>query len=161
MWKKRRFEKMYTTYADDIFRFLLAHTRDVELSEDITADSFAKAWEKLDTFDGKHERAWIYKIAQNKLADHWRKKKPLPLDDEIEIVDTGTKSNEEKVDAIFASEKIQTALAELPVVMRSVVVLRFMEGYSAKQTAEALNLTESNVRVVQYRALKKLKEDLS
>ena len=50
---------MYTAYADDIFRFLLAHTRDTQLSEDITADTFAKAWEKIDTFDGKHARAWL------------------------------------------------------------------------------------------------------
>ena len=66
---------MYTAYADDIFRFILAHTRDVELSEDITADTFSKAWQKLDSFDGKHERGWLYKIAQNKMADHWRKKR--------------------------------------------------------------------------------------
>ncbi len=148
---------MYTMYADDIFRFLLAHTRDTQLSEDITADTFAKAWEKIDTFDGAHARAWLYKIAQNKLADHWRKKKTDTLDPEIEIVDDRA-STEEIVDATFQSEHIQKALDHLPVVMRSVVVLRFMEGYSAKQTADSLGISESNVRVVQYRALKKLQE---
>jgi len=45
--------------------------------------------------------------------------------------------------------------------MKSVVTLRFMQGYSAKQTGEALGISESNVRVVQYRALKKLHEELS
>lgn len=151
---------MYTTYADDIFRFLLAHTRDVELSEDITADVFSKAWEKIDTFDGEHTRGWLYKIAQNKLTDHWRKKQSVALDDSIEIADDRPEISQ-LIDSEIEAVHIQNALSALPEAMRSVVVLRFMQGYSAKQTADALGLTEGNVRIVQYRALKKLKELLS
>ncbi len=104
---------MYTTYADDIFRYLLAHTRDVELSEDMTADVFAKAWEKIHTFDGKHERGWLYKIAQNKLTDHWRKKQSLPLDDTIEIADERPQTDE-TLDRKLESERVQAAIAQLP-----------------------------------------------
>ena len=59
------------------------------------------------------------------------------------------------------AEIIQTALAKLPEEMRSVVTMRFMLGYSAKKTGESLGMSEGNVRVIQYRALKKLKEVLS
>lgn len=151
---------MYTLYADDIFKFIFVHTHDVELAEDLTADTFTKAWEKLESFDGGHERGWLYKIAQNKITDHWRKKKAVPLSEEIEIADDKP-SNEEVVDKSLEAQKVHKALATLPEQMRSVVALRFMQGYSVKQTAEALSMSESNVRVIQYRALKKLQGVLS
>lgn len=151
---------MYKTYTDDIFRFFLANTREVELSEDLTADTFAMAWDKIDTFDGKHERGWLYKIAKNKLIDHWRRKKPLPLDESIEIVDD-RKSVEKMTEEAIERERIYKAIGTLKPLMRSIVTLRFIEGYSAKQTAEALDISESNVRVLQHRALKKLKGKLS
>lgn len=160
MRKKRKFEKMYKAYTDEIFRFFLANTRETELSEDLTADTFAKAWDKIDSFDGKYERAWLYRIAKNRLVDHWRKKKPVPLDEDIEIVDERD-SHEAVLDAQFESDRIHSAMGGLPHVMRSVVTLRFIEGYSAKQTADALNISESNVRVLQHRALKKLQGLLS
>lgn len=152
---------MYTQYADEIFKYLFIHTQDKTLAEDLTADTFIKAWEKIDTFDGKHARAWLYKIAQNKLTDHWRKKKPLALSEEFEVSDDESASHAENVDKKLEVAKVHDALASLPEAMRSVVALRFMQGYSVKQTAEALSMTESNVRVVQYRALKKLEGVLS
>ncbi len=151
---------MYRTYADDIFRFLLTHVRDTTLAEDLTADTFVKAWKGIDRFDGKQPRAWLYKIAQNLLTDHWRRKQTLPLDESIEIVDERI-GHDEVVDQQIASHRVASAVAKLPRDMQSVVNLRFMQGYSAKQTAEALDMTEANVRVVQYRALKKLKGLLS
>lgn len=151
---------MYTAYADDIFRFLLTHVRDVDTAEDLTANTFVKAWRFIDKFDGKQPRAWLYKIAQNTLTDHWRRKQHLPLDESIEIIDDRP-GQDEQIDKQIAADTVNAAVAQLPRDMRSVVNLRFMQGYSAKQTAEALGMTEANVRVVQYRALKKLKGLLS
>lgn len=151
---------MYKLYADDIFKFIFVHTQDIELAEDLTADTFTKAWEKIDSFDGGHERGWLYKIAQNKITDHWRKKKAVPLSEEIEVADNKP-TVEEKVDKSLEAQKVHTALAILPEQMRSVVTLRFMQGYSVKQTADALSMSEANVRVVQYRALKKLEGVIS
>ena len=151
---------MYKLYADDIFKFIFVHTQDIELAEDLTADTFTKAWQKIDTFDGEHERGWLYKIAQNKITDHWRKKKSVPLSEEFEVIDDKP-STEARVEKSLEAQKVHKALATLPEQMRSVVALRFMQGYSVKQTADALSMSESNVRVVQFRALKKLEGVLS
>lgn len=151
---------MYKQYADDIFRFLLVHVREDQLAEDLTADTFLKAWQRLSGFDGKYARAWLYTIARNNLTDYWRKKKTDKIEDENEIIDERP-SSDEKLDAKMQAEVINKAVGGLPTDMKSVVALRFMQGYSVKQTAEALSLSESNVRVIQYRALKKLKGVLS
>lgn len=154
--KKRKFAKIYEEYADDIFRFIYVHVRDEALAEDLTADTFMKAWKSIDTFDFKNSRAWLYKIAQNLITDHWRKKQTVQLEEEDMLVDDKP-SVEEQVDQVLSKERIIKALSHLPAEMRSVVTLRFIHGYSAQKAADSLGMSEGNVRVVQYRALKKLR----
>lgn len=146
---------MYDTYADDIFRYLFVHVRDRELAEDMTADTFMRAWKSIESFDFSQPRPWLYKIARNIMTDHWRKKKPVFLEDEEVVSDT---SLTEEVDRKLTKDRVRGALHQLPEPMKSVVTLRFLSGYSAKQTAKSLNISESNVRVIQYRALKRLKD---
>jgi len=150
---------MYNSYADDIFRYLLVNLHDQELAEDLTADTFMKAWTHLERFDFKQPRPWLYKIAKNTMTDHWRKKRPVALEDE-EIVSDAERI-EDKLDKQMSAETVKAALAKLPEEMRSVVTLRFVLGYSARKTADSLSISEGNVRVIQYRALKKMKELLS
>ncbi len=147
---------MYTTYADDIYRFLFVHVRDVDLAEDLTADTFTKAWNQFGSFDGRFDRAWLYAIARNCLTDHWRKKRPVPLDEAVDVVDDGP-SPDEVLDTKMRARRVVQAINGLPRDMKSVVTLRFLQGFSVRDTADSLGLTEANVRVVQYRALKKLK----
>ena len=151
---------MYNTYADDIFRYLIVHVRDVQLAEDLTADTFTKAWKNIKTYDFKHPRGWLYAIARNTLTDYWRKYKTMPLDDDIELVDEDAPNQNEILDKELELIKVARAMTKLPKDMKSVVTLRFMQGYSARQTGEALGISEANVRVIQFRALKRMKKDL-
>lgn len=150
---------MYKEYADDIYRFIFVHVRDTELAEDLTADTFTSAWKNIATFDNRQPRAWLYTIARNRMNDHWRKKPTIPLDENIEII-SESDLHEDIVDRKIQLKKVISALNTLPEEMKSVVTLRFMQGMSAKETARSLGVTEGNVRVMQYRALKKLKEKL-
>lgn len=152
---------MYNDYADDIYRFLFVHVRDTALAEDLTADTFTKAWNTFDSFDGRHGRAWLYTIARNLLNDHWRKKHPVPLDETFDVVDEDAPSHAEILDAKMEAKRTIKAVNALPRDMKSVVTLRFMQGYSVRDTARALELSEANVRVIQYRALKRLKKVLA
>lgn len=151
---------MYHLYADDIYRFLLVHVRDTGIAEDLTADTFTKAWKQIHTFDWRHSRGWLYAIARNTLTDYWRKHKPVPLDESVEIVDERP-TNAEKLDIKLSYQRAAKEIARLPEDMKSVIVLRFMHGYDVRHTAEALGLSEGNIRIIQYRALKKLRGKLS
>jgi RNA polymerase sigma-70 factor (ECF subfamily) len=64
------------------------------------------------------------------------------------------------VDQSFALEELRQALMKLPAEMYEVVRLRFIEGMSASEVARELDITDGNVRVIQYRALKKLRSYL-
>lgn len=158
MSNERRFAKMYDLYADDIFRYVLVRVHDQHTAEDITADTFTKAWKAVETFDFAQPRPWLYTIARNTLNDHWRKKHPIPDDFEEEPVSDADIA--EATDKALEQERVRKAVGSLPDLMSSVVTLRFMLHYSAQKTADSLGISEANVRVVQHRALKKLKEKL-
>ncbi len=150
---------MYDTYADDIFRYILVHVHDRDLAEDLTADTFVRALKAIDRFDFSKPRPWLYKIAQNLLYDHWRKRRTEQLPEDFDV--TSDIDLEEGLERQLTQERVRSAVALLSEPMRSVVILRFISGYSAKQTAETLNISESNVRVIQFRALKRLRGRLS
>jgi RNA polymerase sigma-70 factor, ECF subfamily len=154
------FEAAYKSHAKAIYRFLFWRTKDVQLSEDLTSSTFEKAWVSRKSFRGGSEQAWLYRIARNVLIDHWRKKKAIFVEDTDTLQEDVRPSTGELMDKKARLRDLQKALDTLPDDMHTVVTMRFIEGLSCKQVAQNLHLSEGNVRVMQYRALKKLKEQL-
>lgn len=154
------FETAYESHAQSIYKFLFWRTRDVQLSEDLTSSTFEKAWVSRSSFHGGSVRAWLYRIARNLLIDHWRKHKELLVDDVDSFPEEARPSTAELLDKDLQLQLMRKAVDKLPEDMRSVINLRFIEGLSCKQAAQRLQLSDSNVRVIQYRALKKLKDYL-
>ncbi|HVA11583.1 MAG TPA: RNA polymerase sigma factor [Candidatus Dormibacteraeota bacterium] len=154
------FEDAYKSHAQSIYRFLFWRTKNVQLSEDLTSSTFEKAWVSRKNFHGGSQRAWLYRIARNVLIDHWRKKKELIVDDTDVLHADVQPSTGELLDKQLQFQELRKALDKLPEDMNSVVTMRFIEGLTCRQVARNLNLSESNVRVMQFRALKKLKEYL-
>lgn len=154
--KRRKLAKMYEKYADDIYKYLYSYGGNKELAEDLLADTFMRAIKNINTFDFKEPRAWLYTIARNLLRDHWKKKSTLNLDEKIEIVDNSD-SIEEKMDKKLSSERLKSAIATLPTKEADIINLRFIQNLSAKEVAQIVNISPENVRIIQHRALKKMK----
>jgi RNA polymerase sigma-70 factor, ECF subfamily len=152
------FTAAYETHAKPIYRFLYWKTQDRELSEDLTSGVFEKAWRSRKSFKGGSVQAWLYRIARNSLTDHWRKKRDVPseaIDDFAEGADDVDAKSE--IDRVLAVEQLRRALERLPEDMRDVVQLRFIENLPAKKVSQQLGITENNVRIIQFRALRKLR----
>ena len=155
---KLDFKEVYLTYSDKIFRYLYWHLGDTFLAEDLTSEVFLKVFKNIAKFKKGYLQAWIYRIAKNLLIDHYRSKKTGSLEEAAEIaVDDQLL---ERLDREEDVRKLQTAVAKLPENLREIVILRFFEEMSAAQVAEIIGTNEGNVRVLQFRALKKLKEEL-
>jgi RNA polymerase sigma-70 factor, ECF subfamily len=156
------FAAAYETHARSIYKFLYWRTRNRHISEDLTSNVFEKAWRSRSSFRGGSGQAWLYRIARNALTDHWRKQQDVPVEDTDTLHSQVSEvAMDEVLDKSLQAERLQGAVDRLPDDMRAVVDLRFMRGLSCRQTAERLRLSESNVRVIQYRALKKLRNYLS
>lgn len=152
------FESLYKTTQPAIYRFIFWRTKDEMLAQDLTSNVFLKAWRTRKSFTGGSSTAWLYRIARTTLIDYWRSKKDVSDNGSLaESVASEAPDIGEAVDLGLSIEALHTALLQLPVEMYEVVKMRFIEGKSTRETAQALDLSESNVRVIQYRALKKLK----
>lgn len=155
-----RFEALYKSNQPLIYRFMFWRTKDEMLAEDLTSNVFEKAWRTRQSFKSGSTKAWLYRIAHTTLIDYWRKKKEVTDEDSITQAVSDVVGHDEALDRQIAIADLQKAIAKLPKDMYAVVELRFMKGKSARETSARLNISEANVRVIQYRALKKLRDYL-
>jgi RNA polymerase sigma factor (sigma-70 family) len=152
------FERMYESNAPLIYRFMFWRTKDEMLAQDLTSNVFEKAWRTRTSFTGGSAKAWLFRIARTTLIDHWRKIKDLP--DDGHIIAEAVSDNadlDQAFDQQMAVAELQKAVTKLPKGMKGVVELRFIEGKSVRETGMTLHISEANVRVMQYRALQKLR----
>jgi RNA polymerase sigma-70 factor (ECF subfamily) len=150
---------LYDEFADDIYRFLCWHTSDAVLAEDLTSEVFIRAWKHRDTLRADQLRAWLYRVARNLTIDHYRRIHDKTLDESVDPTsDYDLHAEAEKHEA---SDQLHSALARLSNEHRTIVILRFFTRLSAKEVAQIMGKSEGNIRILQYRALKELKKDLS
>lgn len=153
------FTEVYLKYSDKIFRFLYWHCQDIQKAEDLTSEVFFRAFKKWQEFKDEYPQAWLYRIARNLLIDSYRSKRSLSsLEEALEIsIDEDLIENLEKNEEV---QKLKLALGKLPENLRQVIILRFFEDLSSAEVGSILGIAEGNVRVLQYRGLQKLKEEL-
>lgn len=158
------FAGIYDLFAPMIFRYVKLKVQNRAEAEDLLQEVFLKAWEGLPSFQPERGsfRAWLYRIASNTVNDYFRRiyRKPTPVElkDYEEIA--GGESVEEEVAVMSEVEGIKTALQALRPVYREVLELRFIQDLTVAETASVLGRSNLAVRLVQSRALKKLRRFL-
>lgn len=158
MANEKVFKRMYQQHVNDIYIYFYWRTNDQEIAEDLTSEVFTKAWRSWKDFDGKYPKAWLFAIAKNHLTDYWRKKKDLSINEDLqETIADESEPIENIIDQEISKRKLYNALDSLPESMRNVIELKVLNSLSAKETGQILGLSESNVRIIQHRAIKRLK----
>jgi RNA polymerase sigma-70 factor (ECF subfamily) len=157
---------LYERYLDLIFRYVFYRVANREEAEDLTEQVFIKAWESLPHPDRekpiRHFKAWIYRIAHNMIVDHHRTKKEWLAFNDKTVIGKATNENPESIVAIHQENQVLAkAIAGLEPQMQQVLIHRFINGYSHAETADLIGLKENHVRVIQYRALKNLRQILN
>jgi RNA polymerase sigma-70 factor (ECF subfamily) len=155
------FGELYERYRDPIYRYCLSRTGTAHEAEDLTSDVFVKALQSIDRYQerGLPFVAFLYRIARNAAIDRSRTlKQPLSVD---ELVTEPASRQNVEADATLAVDRsiLLTALTKLKTEHRDVIVMRFIEGYSALEVAAALGKTEGAVRTLQHRALERLRKE--
>ena len=156
---KDAFGTLYKYYFPRLYRYCKANIYKDELAADICQESFLKAWKALPTFtlkNGGTFQAFIYRIARNIMIDLSRKKKEfsLAIYEEIET-DDDLVSKMERTENI---DKVKRMLAKLPDKDRQILILRYFEDMSHKETAKIIGIREGALRVRSTRLLKRVKE---
>ncbi|MEQ1849256.1 MAG: RNA polymerase sigma factor [Candidatus Peribacteraceae bacterium] len=152
------FGEIYDAYMTPIYRYVVFRYP-TELAEDLVADVFVKAWEKLHTYkerSGIPFSAWLFRIARHTLIDAYRAHRGFEELNE-ELVDENTRNSPaSQTDVSFSVARVRGALNQLPRTYREVLLLHFVAGLGHQEIAQALWRTEGSVRILKMRALKKL-----
>lgn len=157
------FGALYTLHFEKVYRYLYYRTSHKETAEDLSEEVFTKAYQKLSSFEGdsKGFQGWIMIIARNLLVDFYRRHNPTVSVEELDVLPGNEKSAIDVLAASHDQKQLLSALDLLPREQQVVVQLRFIEGYEISEIAGFLEKSEGNIRIIQYRAIKKLREILS
>ena len=158
---KDAFGIIYDHFFKMIYRYVFFRTDSAEV-EDIVENIFIKSWVNLEKYKdtGASFKAWLFRIAHNAVVDHHRRhRKIMPIEEHIP--DEKTESAPQKqTQRNMQAEKVREAISHLEGAYRQVITLKFLSGLSNSEVAEIMGQKEGNIRVLQYRALKKLEEIL-
>lgn len=146
--------ELFDAHYEAIYKYIRYLTNDAELSHDLLQETFYRFYQKHYT---EHQRTYLLKIARNLVYDQYRRRKLLsffqmksePLD--VEKLPEDVVLQQEKVRMLYA------ALQQIKWSYREVVILRYIEEYSVKETAQILNCSEAKVKNNTARGLKALR----
>ena len=151
---EKSLEILIEQYLKPIYSFVYRYTGSASDAEDITQDVFVRVWKNLKKFDqNKKFKTWIFSIAKNSAIDWLRKKKTIPLSDDI--MDTFA------VPAPLVPELSLTAILEkIPVQYRMILFLRYNDHFSFREIAESLGENLNTIKSRHRRGLIILKNKL-
>lgn len=159
------FDAIYRQYRDTVFRFVHYRVSSRHTAEDLTAEVFVRAFNRLGTFtwQGRDLAAWLLTIARNLVADHYKSgRMRLEVSVGELLGDYERADRQPEGDPAEAAVGHLTNLALLAAVnrlnplQRQVIVLRFLRGLSMAEAAEVMGKNEPCVKSLQYRAVRTL-----
>lgn len=164
---KTAFVTLYDNYFDRIYRYVVARVMDQQEAQDITAETFTTVLEKIDTYTwtGKPLSSWIYKIALNKITDHFRQNQTkqkayiqhfFENEQNAQPADKEMKKSQEQQEELQRLQLIQENLHKLKSAERDIITLKYFENLSYQEIAETLQITTNNVGVKLKRAMSRL-----
>ena len=154
------FRPLYDRYFESIFQFIYNRTLDESLCADLCSQVFLKAMQRLNdyTYRGVPFSAWLFRIASNEVAQHYRQQKKSRVVS-VEDSNFGNMFEEMEEDSFeHFRPYLIPALEELKEGDLEIVELRFFEQRPFREIADLLNITESNAKVRTYRVLERLKK---
>ena len=153
------FIDLYDLYIDKIYRFLYYRINHQQTAEDLTSQTFLKALNNIQTFDGAKGtfQAWLYKIAYNLLIDHYRKFKPT-LDLTYAEQTASQDNSEQLAEQYFNKRQVAELLQQLPEATQELIILRVWEELPYAEIAKILNKTENSLKMQFSRAISSLRD---
>lgn len=174
---KVEFQEAFERHSDELFRHAALRLPSRERAVELTQDCFLRAWEYVSRSKASSDeqairnyRSFLYRILHNLIIDEYRRARTQSLDAMLENDETrdaveGTMLRDETNDLEAAmvrheASRALKALQKLPAPYRDTLVMRYIDGLSIGEIAEAMGETQNAVSVRIHRALGKLRETL-
>lgn len=155
------FEQLYDNFAQRIFRYIRQKIQCQQEAEDVLQEVFIKAYKGIANLplEDLNFTAWLYRIAGNSINDYFRKKYRSPgispIDENFDIPDKVSVYGEIEIKSEV--ETARSTFKYLPPLYKQVLELRLVQDYSPEQAGKILKKSNLAIRLLQYRALKKVR----
>jgi RNA polymerase sigma-70 factor (ECF subfamily) len=156
--------ELYDCHAPRVYAYVYRRVGDPHLAEDLVGDVFVRVVEAIHSKRPWHTsfRAWLYRIAHNVVVDHYRRPQPVLC----ASLDKGWPSGVEEsprdpIGDTLDHQRLRAALHHLTQEQQQVLVLRFGEGLTIRETARVLHKTTGAVKALQHRAIIALRRILT
>ncbi len=157
----RQLSHLFERYHRKLFSFFVRMNGDAALSEDFTQMVFERILKYRHSFkEDASFKTWIFQIGRNVYRDHYRLN-TIKIDGDTEVSELNlydeTKQEEEEY-LNHRKKQLEKAIAQLKPEYREVVLLGWIENLRYSEVADAIGITEANVKVRMHRAIKQLKK---
>lgn len=166
--REMAYVEAYEAYNDALFRHALFRVSNRDRALELVQDTFLKTWDFLHGGGEVQEyKAFLYRTLNNLIVDEYRKKKSSSLDEilendtgdmEVKLSEGSAREVEEDFDERAALEGIRAHIPMLPDTYREVVTMRYIDGFTPKEIASMLAISENVVSVRLHRGTRKLRE---
>lgn len=156
-------DAIYKKYCKCVYNFLYKLTSDIELSEELTQETFYTAIKKINTLNKKESiRTWLYQIAKNKWKDYLKKNKKANIDLDENTVENLVANYDIEEDMIAKDNIIEfyKKIHMLDIDTREIIYLKIIRNFTFKEISQILGKNEEWARTKFYRGKLKLKESL-
>jgi RNA polymerase sigma-70 factor (ECF subfamily) len=154
------FTHLYDIYVERVYRHIAYRVRVVADVEDLTQEVFVRAWHAIRRYKTGQRPflAWLYTIAHNLVIDYYRKKGRELLSPLEELPPRVSGQSDADTELFLDRDVVRRMLAQLPEDQQKVLMFRFVEGLDHAEVAAALGKSQGAVRVIQLRALRRLRQ---
>ncbi len=154
------FGTLYERYIDRIFGYCARRVESRQAAEDLTANIFERAFSKLGSYRGGSFRAWLFSIAHNTVTDHYRRRRPVVSWEPSMSGADDAPTPEEHALAIDDQAQLHHLMSSLTENQRQIVELR-LAGLTGAEIAEVVDRSPDAVKMMQHRALERMRTQLS
>jgi RNA polymerase sigma-70 factor (ECF subfamily) len=153
------FSELYGLYFDKIYNFIYFRVNHKEIAEDLAEDVFLKAYQRINKLNEPNAfEGWLYQIARNTVIDHYRSKHQVIALEEVENVIQYEQALIDVIELEAQQRIFIELLKELGPEQQAVIKMKFFEHLDNEVIAGMLKKSEGAIRVIQHRALAKLKD---
>jgi RNA polymerase sigma-70 factor, ECF subfamily len=154
------FGELFDRYYDVVFRYVLFRMGDRSFAEDVTQETFVRALRRISSvsYQGRDIGAWFVTIARNLIFDHVKSSRYRLEHSTGEIIELSpsTHGPEQQVLEGATNDELLRCVRKLNADQQECIQLRFLQGLSVAETAQAMDRNEGAVKALQHRAVRRL-----
>jgi len=159
--QQEQFSQVYDEYVPKIYRFIYLKVSTKEIAEDLSSEVFMRVWKEFTKTDIDNIQAFLYKVARNVLADHYRSQKVKIVSvEKVTTILLEKGSLEDQAQISSDMEQVREALLNLKDDYQNYVIWRYLDELSVPEIAQITGKSQQSVRVGVHRALRALKGHL-